>query len=235
MKIVSYNVNGLVYHFKQIEELSKLADVICLQETKCDKAPELEGFMVLLDPSTDRPCLDGTAIYWKNDLTVVANGHSAGEGRFSMIRIKDLTIMNVYAPSAGENLRFMDNKLRFLQQLPSVGEKVIYCGDFNVALTNDDIAAVNKKQAEKNKGFTPVERGAFETMVYRLKLTDVYRKFFPTQVGYTYNNVRFKNTKKRIDYFLADEKALPLIRGIGIIGSEDKPDHRPLIVSLLNV
>lgn len=233
MIVTSFNVNGLSSNLHKVKGLTSYSTIICLQETKSKNLPELPDYKGILDPSTERPGLDGTAIYWKKNLKVKRTGHSNGKGRLSFIELDDLVVINVYVPSAGDNLQFMENKLDFLEQLPDFGDKALYCGDFNVALTPKDIEAKDKKSAEKRKGFTPEERQALTSMVSRLGLVDVFRTLEPINSGFTYSNPRFANTHKRIDYFLAKPKVFSEIECIKTMG--DDTDHLPLVMRFHSV
>lgn len=82
---------------------------------------------------------------------------------------------------------------------------VIWCGDLNVAHNKIDIAHPNNKCA----GYTDQERASF-TKTLSEGWVDTWRKRNPTEVKYSYWNVKAKaresNKGWRLDYFVVDEE-----------------------------
>ena len=78
-------------------------------------------------------------------------------------------LVNVYVPNSKRDLSRLDYRQvwdrDFLKYLKKLQRKkpVVFCGDFNVAHTELDLA--NPKANEGNHGFTPEERAGFQAMV----------------------------------------------------------------------
>ena len=83
---------------------------------------------------------------------------------------------------------------------------VIVCGDLNVCHKEIDIA--RPKGNEKTAGFTKEERESF-THFLEKGWIDSYRRFYPTEVKYSWWSMRTggraKNIGWRLDYFLINE------------------------------
>lgn len=124
-------------------------DIICFQETRCSisvgetiKIPGYKGIFneSKLEGARSSNRYSGTAIYIKNDLEYyrVENsipGYHDLEGRIIIVYLKDLLLINVYAPNSGTNyenkIKFIDSFISFLE---SVDSKVVFCGDMNIAI-----------------------------------------------------------------------------------------------------
>ena len=121
------------------------------------------------------------------------------EGRTLTVRWDDsllpsLAVTTVYVPNSGEGLRRLDyrcgtwdNALASLlarlegeagsepgggEEMGGRRQKVLVCGDFNVAFGDDDFFNPNEKRMERQAGTTPEERASF-----RDKLLHRHRRF----------------------------------------------------------
>lgn len=123
------------------------ADIICLQETRCDvekgKLAVIDGYHSYFNSSKLENArgpnrYSGTAIYSKivpNKLEYSVTGYDDKEGRIIIAYYNDFIIINVYSPNSGSNynnkILFQDALLNFVK---GINEKIIYCGDFNIAI-----------------------------------------------------------------------------------------------------
>jgi exodeoxyribonuclease-3 len=261
MKIVSWNVNGIRAVLKKdillpfIEELQP--DILCLQETKANKdqveidLPQYEEYWY----SADKKGYSGTAIFtkkkaksvlyglpeaFKNRYTLSDTyGDALTEGRVLTLEFETFYINTVYTPNAKDDLTRIPLRqqwdpayLAFIQSLEKK-KPVIFCGDFNVAHTPDDLA--RPKENEGKKGFTKEERTGFDAIV-RAGFIDSFRQFHTGNGFYTWwshwGNARANNVGWRIDYILVSPQfGKTLISGSiypEVIGS----DHCPVGIEL---
>ena len=110
---------------------------------------------------------------------------------------------------------------------------IIVCGDLNVAANPIDIK--NPKANEKNAGYTPQEREAFQTLLDS-GFVDTYRYLHPDKVEYSWWSYRFKarerNAGWRIDYFLMSEFAKSKIVDAKIHTEVMGSDHCPVSLEI---
>ncbi|MEP6559830.1 MAG: exodeoxyribonuclease III [Nakamurella sp.] len=115
--------------------------------------------------------------------------------------------------------------------------QLMFCGDFNIAPTDDDIWSVEHYQNSTH--VTPPERRAFNELV-NAGFTDVVRPYTPGPGVYTYwdyTQLAFpKRRGMRIDFALASPALAARVTGASIDREERKgklpSDHAPVIVEL---
>lgn len=116
---------------------------------------------------------------------------------------------------------------------PKKRKPIIICGDLNVAANPIDIK--NPKANEKNAGYTPQEREAFQTLLDS-GFVDTYRYLNPDKVEYSWWSYRFKarerNAGWRIDYFLMSEFAKSKIVDAKIHTEVMGSDHCPVSLEI---
>lgn len=110
---------------------------------------------------------------------------------------------------------------------------VIYCGDMNVAHTEDDLA--NPKPNRGKKGFTAEERGGFDNWL-AAGFVDTFRIFTQGNGHYTwwshFAKSRERNVGWRIDYFLVSEALKDKVKKAEIHASQLGSDHCPISIDL---
>ena len=232
-------------------------DVLCLQETKAHKdqveidLPDYEEFW----HSAEKKGYSGTAIFinksLKKDVVDVSYGFPANiakkyklkdkygdtttEGRVLTVEFKKFFVNTVYTPNAKDDLSRISMRLEwdpaYLSFITSLEKKkpVIFCGDFNVAHTEDDLA--RPKENDGKKGFTQEERGGFDAIV-EAGFLDTFRKFHKGNGHYTWWShwalARERNVGWRIDYILASKKLSPKLKGAEIHADVLGSDHCPV-------
>lgn len=264
MKIISWNVNGLRAVHKKglflpfIEKYRP--DVICLQEIKSQKHQnelDLKDYEEYWNPA-EKAGYSGTAIFSKEKplsvnfglpqeiarkyaLNKDGYGDPNKEGRVLAAEFKDLYVVSVYTPnSKGDlsrlNLRHKHWDPAFLEYVKDLKKQknVIFCGDLNVAHTEDDLA--NPKQNKGEHGFTDEEREGVENII-KSGFVDTFRHFIPKGNGhYTWwthwANARERNIGWRIDYFFANKELLPKIKNSAILAEVLGSDHCPILLEL---
>ena len=94
---------------------------------------------------------------------------------------------------------------------------------------------LNPKANEKNAGYTPQEREAFQTLLDS-GFVDTYRHLYPDKVEYSWWSYRFKarerNAGWRIDYFLMSEFAKSKIIDAKIHTDVMGSDHCPVSLEI---
>jgi len=158
MRVISYNVNGLRAAMNKgfIDWLkTDPADVICLQEIKANKenidCARIEdiGFETCWF-SAQKKGYSGVAIFTKIKPDNVVYGskidQSDFEGRVIRIDVGDISIVNAYYPSGTSGAerqaykyQWLDEWIIVLDDLKKTRNKLIICGDYNIAHKEIDI------------------------------------------------------------------------------------------------
>ncbi len=264
IKIMSWNVNGIraVYNkelFVPFIQAYK-PDILCLQETKAQKEqspvdlPEYTEYW----NSAEKKGYSGTAIFTKEKPIAVINdfpkdivkkykikddgyGNPSTEGRVIAAEFKKFFIVTVYTPNSKGDLSRLSLRHKqwdpaFLEYCKKLEKKkpVIFCGDLNVAHTEDDIA--NPKPNEGKHGFTEEERDGVDRMV-DTGFVDTFRHFTPEGKGYYtwwthWQNSRARNVGWRIDYFFVSKKLVSKLTKASIHPEVMGSDHCPVSIEL---
>lgn len=245
-------------------------DIICFQETRCsDELAEnirIKGFYQYWngskkDASRSGNRYSGVAVWTKIEpLRVLDNFPDLidEEGRFLYMEFEDFSLLNIYTPNAGSNFAYRINQWdpamnNFLKRCHKKHNKLIICGDFNIARTPLDIFWGNPNTKSYDKaaltgkapkaGYTREERKDFEEFLENGYI-DVYRHFYPTETGaYTWWNPRippFRAANKgwRIDYFVVADfivkcvKDIQILRNAGLRTKPQASDHAPLMITI---
>lgn len=262
-KIYSWNVNGIRAVLKKglwqpfIEQ--EKPDIICLQETKAKQEQvqlELPGYTQFWY-SAQKPGYSGTAIFSKQPPLKVVMGFPqdiidaykvAGdtygnpnlEGRVIAAEFDKYWVVTVYTPNAKDDLSRLS--LRYKQWDPAFlaycrqleeSKPVIFCGDLNVAHTEDDLA--NPKPNRGKKGFTDEERSGFDNFV-SAGFIDTLRQFEQGNGHYTwwshFAKARERNVGWRIDYFLVSDSLKNHVKAAAIHAQVFGSDHCPISVTI---
>ncbi|MDH4358873.1 MAG: exodeoxyribonuclease III [Candidatus Berkelbacteria bacterium] len=248
MKILSWNINGIRSGWGQVIKLisEENPDILCLQETKIGKKDIVGGFLNPLGYYTywfpaEKPGYSGVAIFSKCELGSIKMGVGKSaydrEGRFIHARRKEFSIANFYFPHSGRELQRLDFKIGFNRAFLSFARNltgpVVFCGDFNVAYQEIDLA--RPKDNWKNAGFTETEREWMGRFL-GLGLIDVYRHLYPSKQEFTWwsqrAGVRERNIGWRIDYFLIPGELASVVKDCRILTRVYGSDHCPVVLEL---
>ncbi|AHF90785.1 exodeoxyribonuclease III [Opitutaceae bacterium TAV1] len=250
MKLVSWNVNGVraVLQKGLLDYIAASgADVICLQETKCQPGDVQHvvwpaGYRAWWN-AAQKKGYSGTAIFSRVEPVAVSCGLGLpdhdNEGRVLTAEFADFYLVNVYVPNAQHELVRLPYRRRwnadFLSYLRSLEKKkpVVVCGDMNVAHQEIDLA--RPKENVGNAGFSNEEREDFSTML-RAGFVDTFREFEKGPGHYswwTYRaGARGRNIGWRIDYFLASAALRPRLKRAWIEPTVMGSDHCPVGLEL---
>ena len=213
LSIVTWNINGIrsrIFNSKTSAQLPKNkkiypnsdspimnlinetnADVICLQETRCDisigKYFVIEGYKSYFNSSKGEGArsanrYSGTVIYTKyepDNIEYQIPDYDDDEGRIIIMYFNkySLVIINVYTPNSGSNfpkrLEWQTSFYNFLNKIKNEYENIIFAGDLNVSWRFEDVhinykkssSYKNENQASKYVGFLPDERKFLENLI----------------------------------------------------------------------
>jgi len=263
MKIYSWNVNGIRAVIKKETFQKFMAehqpDILCLQETKAEQGQaviDLAGYHEYWNSSQTKKGYSGTAIFSKtvpltiiNDIPeeiakaagLVADGYGDAnkEGRVIAAEYDDFYVVTAYTPNAKDGLARIDLRQKWDAAMIAycadlqTKKPVVYCGDMNVAHTEDDLA--NPKPNRGKKGFSDEERAGFDDWLVA-GFVDTFRIFKTGNGFYTwwshFANARARNVGWRIDYFLVSESIKNKVKAAEIHPDILGSDHCPVSVTL---
>ncbi len=207
--------------------------------------------------SAEKPGYSGTAIFSKPKPLQIINGLPSDiieqfkvsgdvygdpnlEGRIIAAEYQKYWVVSVYTPNAKDDLSRLDLRykqwdpacLAYCQRLEQI-KPVIFCGDLNVAHTEQDLA--NPKQNKGKKGFTEEERNGFQAFI-DAGFIDTFRLFKQGNGYYTwwthFANARSRNIGWRIDYILTSGNLKSHIKSAAIYPKILGSDHCPVSISL---
>ena len=262
MRIISWNINGIRSLHKKGLLLPFIAkyqpDILCLQETKAMQnqsevdLPQYEEYW----NSAKRKGYSGTAIFTKEKpLSVVLGippdignkyklvdsyGDPNEEGRVIAAEYKDFYVVNVYTPNAKDDLsriplRHLGWDPAFFSYVKELEKKnpVIFCGDLNVAHTEDDLA--RPKANIGKKGFIKEEREGIDNII-AAGFTDTFRIFTKGPGHYSwwshFANARARNIGWRIDYIFVSKRLEKKVKKALILPEVIGSDHCPVMIEI---
>ena len=263
MKLFSWNINGIRAVIRKGELQKFLAeyqpDILCLQETKAEQgqavfdAPE---YMEYWNSSKGKKGYSGTAIFTKVKPLAVINdipdefvkagglvldnyGHSNDEGRVIAAEFDNFYVVTAYTPNAKDDLTRLPLRQQWDKAMAlycadlATKKPVLYCGDMNVAHTEDDLA--NPRANKGKKGFTLEERAGFDAWL-AAGFTDVFRRDHEGNGYYTwwshFAKSRERNVGWRIDYWLASSSIANRVHTPQIHASQMGSDHCPVSIEI---
>lgn len=170
------------------------------------------------------------------------------EGRVIAVEFKDFYVITVYTPNAKDDLSRIPLRHKqwdpaFLEYVKSLenpsarsgrnGKPVIFCGDLNVAHTEDDLA--RPKENIGNKGFTFEEREGIDKII-KAGFVDTFRIFNKGNGHYTwwshFANARARNIGWRIDYIFVSGKLAKKVKSAKILPEILGSDHCPVLIEI---
>lgn len=262
MRLVSWNVNGIrAVHKKglfvpMVEALKP--DIICLQETKAERSqsevdlPEYEEYW----NSAQKKGYSGTAIFTRIKPEAVfldfpehlvkkyelndGYGDTNSEGRVLVLEFNDYYVATVYTPNSKDDLSRLELRHKhwdpaFLAYMKELEAKkpVIFCGDLNVAHTEDDLA--KPKENEGEHGYTREEREGAQNIIDS-GFTDTFRLFTQGNGFYTwwspFRQARERNVGWRIDYVFVSNRLVKRVAEANIHPDILGSDHCPVSVEI---
>jgi exodeoxyribonuclease-3 len=234
-------------------------DILCMQETKAMQGQAVIDYPQYHEYwcSATKKGYSGTAIFSKEKPLSVINGFPEDiikkfkiidprygglnkEGRLIAAEFEKFWVVTVYTPNSKGDLGRLQLRhelwdpgfLAYMKQLEK-SKPVLFCGDLNVAHTEDDLA--NPKANVKKHGFTIEERTGFDNFV-KAGFIDTFRLFTQGNGHYTWwthwANARARNVGWRIDYWLASSSLKDKIKAAKIHPEVMGSDHCPVSIEL---
>jgi exodeoxyribonuclease-3 len=246
MKIATWNVNGIRARYAQLQEwiARDRPDVVCLQEIKAsaDQVPDALFSM------------ERYWCYWHGEKgysgvglhvsTALAESRPACfhpefnfENRIVAADIGDITVASVYVPNGGKDypakLRFLEALDGYAASFAGSGRQLVLCGDLNVARTDLDVHA--KERKAKAIGQQPDERALIERIISR-GLVDVGRALNPDRDDIftwwpPWRNMRQRNIGWRIDYIFASASLAARATECPVLADVGTSDHAPVMAT----
>ncbi len=261
MKLYSWNVNGIraVWNKGLFQQFiaEHDPDILCLQETKAQPEqspvdmPQYNEYW----HSAEKKGYSGTAIFSKTQPLEIRNGFSdtvmskfnfsdnfgdpSKEGRVLSARFPDFWVVTVYTPNSKDKLERLELRHKvwdpaFLMHVQELEKEapVLFCGDFNVAHKEIDLA--RPKENVGKHGFTVEEREGFDKMI-SAGFVDTLRSFFPDKAEmYTWwtawGGARERNVGWRIDYWMASKSIMDKVVASDIHPDSMGSDHCPVSI-----
>jgi exodeoxyribonuclease-3 len=260
--IYSWNVNGIraVINKGAFQEFmaKHQPDILCIQETKAQQGqaeidlPDYNEFW----SSAVKKGYSGTALFSKTKpLSTLAGlpneivkkfkvegdeyGDPNAEGRVVTGEFEDFYVVGVYTINVKDNLSRLDIRSRwdkaflaYCQELEKT-KPVVFCGDLNVAYTEDDLA--RPKENVGKRGFTDKERAGFGELI-KHGFVDTFRMFTQGNGNYSWwthwANARERNVGWRIDYVLVSKSLKNRVKSAKIHADVMGSDHCPVSIEL---
>ena len=243
MKVTTWNVNGIRARVAQVLEwvARESPDVLCMQEIKASPEhvpPELS-------------LLDGYWGYWHGH-----KGYSGvslhlrksafprkphfehpefdHENRIVTARSGDALVASIYVPNGNKDypakVRFLEALAKWAGEKRSTTERMILCGDLNVAREERDVHPVLRKPEQI--GQTPAERALLEAVIAP-GFVDLSRKFKPDDDRLftwwaPWRNLRQRNIGWRLDYVLASTALAEKATSCEVYREFGTSDHGPV-------
>lgn len=234
-------------------------DILCLQETKAEQGqaeidlPNYEEFW----NSAAKKGYSGTAIFTKTKPLSVqlgfpehiiekykvpgdTYGDPNKEGRVTVAEFDAFYMVTVYTPNSKRELTRLELRekhwdIAFLAYCKELEKRkpVVFCGDLNVAHTEDDLA--NPKPNKGKHGFTDEERKGFQNFL-DAGFVDTFRMFTQGNGHYSWwthwANARARNVGWRIDYILVSDQLKDKVKSAKIHADVMGSDHCPVSIEL---
>jgi len=237
-------------------------DILCIQETKAQPDQVEDEFLALYPEyhqywySAEKKGYSSTAIFSKEEPLEVTNGlpehikkeyqlvdeygDTTNEGRVMVAEYEAFYISTVYTPNSKDDLSRIPMRQQwdpaYLQYMHELQETkpVIFCGDFNVAHREIDLA--RPKPNVGKKGFTTEERTGIDEMLNR-GFVDSLRLLNPEATDqFTwwshFGGARERNVGWRIDYVMVHESLKELVKQARIHPDVLGSDHCPVSIEL---
>jgi exodeoxyribonuclease III len=261
MQIATWNVNSIRTRLDHVTQWlqSNPVDVLCVQETKVVDADFPRSPFTDLGYQTyisGQKSYNGVALLSRTPLEEVTTGFTPilGEAIVGDLDeqkraisgvLEGVRIVNLYVPNGSSlgsdkyqyKLRWLGVLRDYLKTLLEQNDRLLVCGDFNIALEDRDIH--NPEGREKQVMATDAEREALKA-VLEIGLSDVFRKF--TQDGgqfswWDYRAAAFRrNLGWRIDHHYLSASLFDRATRCVIDSTPrtlEKPsDHAPVIVEI---
>lgn len=239
MRIISWNINGLRKHVRDISRIQTLyaPDILCLQEVKLSPPILNQKYYSLnydymfasIDPN--KPGYAGVIV--ATNIKPITYAQDT-EGRYLSIEFDNFIVINVYTMNASKDLVNLENRIQweslFREKIKfqmNKNKPIFICGDLNV-VHDLEIDIFPRPLNIMRAGLTREEREEFNKLL-NMGFIDLFRHKYPTERKYSFLGYQ-RNVKWRIDYILSNKPEL--LDDIGYLDHEHGSDHVPMIVDI---
>lgn len=255
MKILTLNINSIRAHVESFMDILRNGeyDTIIVQELKVETANfpynlfDEYGYNLKV---FGQKSWNGVATFSKYSIEDVTMGmptypdinarflESVIDGRVRLINVYMPNGDNIESPKFQYKLEWMRAFTQYIEQYIDSEEPVIIGGDFNVAITDNDIW--NPKNYIGSSISAPAARDIMQQWL-DMGWIDAWREKHPAETDYTWYGYRGRDTVGnkqglRLDYFLCNKSAAKLIKNCEIDTEPrmaDKPtDHCGLMIEI---
>lgn len=255
MKILTLNINSIRAHIESFMEILKSGeyDTIMVQELKVETANfphnlfDEYGYNIKV---FGQKSWNGVATFSKYSIEDTILGmptYPDPNARFLECVIDGhIRLINVYMPNGDciespkfpYKLEWMHAFTKYISQYLDSEEPVIIGGDFNVAITDNDIW--NPKNYVGSSISAPAAREIMQQWL-DAGWVDIWKKLHPDTIDYTWYGYRGRDTVSnnqglRLDYFLCNKTASKMVKNCEIDKNPrlaDKPtDHCGLMLEI---
>jgi exodeoxyribonuclease-3 len=248
LKVTTWNVNGIRAREAQVLEWvrQETPDILCLQEIKAspEHVPQslcaLEGYTCLWHGYKG---YSGVGLHLRKAAfpgePVFSHPDFDRETRAVTAQVGNLLVASLYVPNGNRDLpgkvSFLEALERFSAAALARGQRLLLCGDLNVAREPRDVHP--RLQNPQEIGQTPAERALLERLI-ATGLVDLGRQFEPDNDALftwwaPWRNMRERNMGWRLDYILASRDLATEATGCTASRSFGSSDHGPVTATFL--
>ena len=249
MKIATWNVNGIRARQDEVASFvtREQPDVLCLQENKAtrDHIPGTVGELALVDYWCywhGTKGYSGVALLVRKgieaDRPMYIHPDFDVDTRIAAARVDGTLVASIYVPNGGRDfagkVRFLEALTAYVAALRATGDRVVLCGDINIARTEMDVHP--KERDDRAVGQRSDERAMFQRILDAGGLHDVGREQDPTNDAlYTWwapwRNMRQRNIGWRLDYVLASDALAARTARCVSMREFGTSDHAPVVAT----
>ena len=247
MKIATWNVNGIRARQDEVAAFvtREQPDVLCLQEIKAarDHVPgtvcDLPGYWCYWHGTKG---YSGVALIVRKEIEadrpMYVHPEFDTETRIAVARVAGTLVASIYVPNGGKDfaakVRFLEAMVAYVAALRTTGDRVVLCGDLNIARAPIDVHA--RERDARLVGQRPQERALFERILDGGALHDVAREQAPDDAGLftwwaPWRNMRQRNIGWRLDYVLASRALAAQTSRCVSMREFGTSDHAPVVAT----
>jgi exodeoxyribonuclease III len=244
VKVATWNVNGIRARHQQVVDWVAVEqpDVLCLQEIKATQAQIPDPLTTLTEYWSfwhgGPKGYSGVSLHFRRstfgDAPKFTHPTFDSECRIVEANVGGIHWASVYVPNGG---RDFPPKMAFLRELEAwtrsmIGQRVVICGDLNVAITDKDI---HPKELKPGTIGVRADERALLTRAINNGLVDVLRKHHEDDDRLftwwaPWREMRQKNIGWRLDFVLMSQELAARATSAEVRKDVGTSDHAPVVV-----